>query len=173
MMKKFPKPRCFECDEELVLNKKGSFHTKDGKGVAPVFICDECDQAYSVMDGELRIAPYDASMKLIREECKTCGKVENFRQKCVYLINDMMIFECYCMDCGIEALRNWLRNRRGSKPVEFITLDNVQEISELHHLEVSNAIMSDPVKLKRVMTSEPYKKAFGSLGVDVDKIKDK
>jgi hypothetical protein len=163
---------CVECGEYLALKKDGHYTNKENTASAPVYICDECDQAYAVIDGVLRIAPYDASMNPISEECKTCGKVERFRQKCVYLINDMMIFECYCMDCGVEALRNWLRTRRGSKPVDFVTRDNVQEISDLHHFEVSQEIMSDPVKLKKVMTSDVYKKVFGKLGVDVDKIKD-
>ncbi len=155
MTKRFKKPRCLECDEELKYDKKGYFTNPQKTQVIAVYTCEDCDQAYVVDNGELKIAPYDSQMNPIKEVCTTCGITERFRQKCVYILNDDMIYEPYCIDCGIEFLRNWSRAGKG-KP-EKITKDNVQEIANLYDMDKTNRVMADPEQMKKIMEKEPYK----------------
>jgi len=160
-VKKFPNPRCPECDELLKLNKKGHLHNKDNTQALSVFFCEECDQSYTVIDGAVAFVPFTANMIPIKETCTTCCKVEHFRQKCVYILNDMMIYEPYCIDCGIEFIRNWARSKKGQP--NKIDKSNVQDISETYNMMKTNEVMQDPVKMKKVMESEPYKKLSDEL----------
>jgi hypothetical protein len=165
-MKKFKNPTCLECGEYLKLNKTGHFTNKDGTASVPVFVCEDCDQAYAVVDGVLSFAPYDSSMNLIIEECKTCGRIEHHRQKMVWILNDLMIYNSYCPDCAVEFLRNWQRSQKGK--VESVSKDNVFEIAEVHSFLLTNEVMNDPVKYARVKESEPYRRMAKDLGVSHD-----
>lgn len=161
-MKKFKNPECPLCGDSLELNKKGHFHSKDGRGIVSVYFCEGCDQSYAMEDGVCKIAPFDSEMNPIKEECKTCGKIEKFRQKIVYILNDMLIYETYCIDCGVEFLRNWQRSRKGK--VDAVTKDNVEQISDTYAFLKEQEIMSDPERLAKVYQSEPYKKIAEKLG---------
>lgn len=166
-MIKFRVPDCPLCGDDLDLNKKGHFHSKDGLGITSVYFCDGCDQSFAMVNGELHIAPFDSSMNPLKFDCMTCGKVEQFRQKCVFLLNDSLVYDSYCIDCGVEFLRNWLRTRRNtSKTVDFVTKDNVMEMSELRNFEVENEVLSNPEKLKKIQESEPFKQMVKEIGLD-------
>jgi hypothetical protein len=156
-MNKFKVPDCPLCGDSLELNEKGHFHSKDGLGITSVYFCEGCDQSFAMVNGELHLAPFDSDMNPLKFDCKTCGTTEQFRQKMVFIMNDSMVYDTYCIDCGVEFLRNWLRCRRNkSKTVDFVTKDNVMEMSDLHAVEMENDILNNPEKLKKIQESEPF-----------------
>ncbi len=138
---------CLLCDEILETNKKGVLtDNKTGKAY-PLITCEECDQAFTINNNELSIIPFRADMTPIKHECKICGNIEHFDQKVVFILADEYPrFSTYCIDCGLELLRNWLREKHPDK-VNEITKENVQDFSQLHEMQIVNEMMGKQNKI--------------------------
>jgi len=139
---------CPLCEEHLKLHKEASL--SNGEEVVPIYVCEECDQAFAIIDGLPHIAPYDAKMKPILEVCKECGHEECFRQKMVYLCNDLLIYDSFCEDCAVGRIRQW-KNYADKKGIKEITVENVQEVADIYNMVMENEVMADPVKYRKAM----------------------
>jgi hypothetical protein len=117
-----------------------------------------------MIGGEIAIAPYDSKMNKINLTCKTCGKDEHFRQKMIHILNDMLMYDTYCEDCGIEFLRNWQRGLEGNP--EAVTKKNVRDVSELHRADKANEIFASPEKLKKIRESDNFKAMVKDLDLN-------
>ena len=165
-MKKEKKYYCLECDEELKLHKQGTMKDKNGFIGAYIYICEECDQAYGLTkDNKLGLLPYDSKMKPIEESCNRCGKKEKFRQKMVYLVNDMALMKAHCKSCAVKVLREYFK-KQGGKNLDKINEDSVQGFADLHHTSEMNKIFSNPDKMKEIKESEPFKAMAKEFGIN-------
>lgn len=158
---------CPECGEECNIT---GFLTNEEEGKKiPCYGCEPCDQTYGWIKGTLVYAPYTYEGKPIEIECHTCGIVSRHRPETVYVMQENGIFDAFCPDCGIAALRN-------SKvlPVterERINKDTVYEIAVLQHIMMNNHIMSDPVLFRQLMSSPEIKELAKQMGLSEEEIK--
>lgn len=132
---------CSTCGEELKVNKTGFLNDNKTNDKHPVLYCDDCNQSFTIIDGNLLYAPYYADMTHIQHECFVCGEISKFHQHIVMIMNQPPKLNSFCIDCAIEYLRNWVRKTSPNK-VNEITKENIQEIASLHESTVMQKVLN-------------------------------
>jgi uncharacterized protein YlaI len=146
---------CQLCGEYLVLNKEGTMTNQKTGEFIYVYTCEECNQAFALdNDEEMKLIPYNAEMKKIENECKICGKIENFNEKGIFLLNvDTAFYEFYCFNCAILILQKWADINLKKKTK--VTEKNVHQISEIYDFNKNNEMLNElnksPNKYKETM----------------------
>lgn len=169
-MAKFKKANfdCPDCGEPLKLKKDGYIQKKDQTSVAAAYVCQECDQMYAIIDGQVAYYPADAKGKATEYFCKTCGARECHRQRVIWLCDELLIMNSYCVDCAIEQLRNCdlfnLKNK------EDVNKSNVYEVADLQHTFMSNKVSMTPDLLRKAMNTPAQRKLAKSCGMTDEQI---
>ncbi len=149
---------CPLCGEYLNLNRDGTMTNKNTGEFIYVYTCKECNQAFALDNDDLiKLIPYDAEMKKIENKCKGCGKIENYNEKGLFLLNVdnayAAYYEFYCFDCAIPILQKWAD--KNLKKKTKITKENVHEIYEIYDFTKNNEMLEqlnkNPQKYKETM----------------------
>jgi hypothetical protein len=146
---------CPLCGEYLVLNREGTMTNKKTGDFIYVYICEGCNQAFALdNDDKIKFLPFDAEMKKIENKCKVCGKIENYNENGLFLLNiDTAYYEFYCFDCAIPTLQKWIDNNVKKKTK--VTKENVHEIYEVYDFNKNNEMLQEmqkhPEKYKETM----------------------
>ena len=157
---------CPLCGELLKLNKKGVMKNEKTGEIIYTFSCEECNQAFALdeADGQIKIIPYDADMKLIENKCRVCDTVKNYNEKGLFLLNkDTAHYEFYCFECVIPVLQEWAdRNcKKGLK----VDMKNIHEIYNVYDFnrnqEMLDEMQKNPDKYKETM--DKIKESFDNL----------
>lgn len=156
---------CLLCGEYLKLHKNGTMTDKKTGEFNYIYTCDECNQAFILDDDNtMKILPYDAEMKKIEIKCKICGKIENYNEKGLFLLNvDTACYEFHCFDCAIPILQEWINNN--SKKKIKITEKNANEVYEIYDFNKNDEMLQElnknPDKYKETM--DKIKEEFGKI----------
>jgi hypothetical protein len=156
---------CPLCGEYLVLNREGILLNKKTGEFIYVYTCEECNQAFALdNDNIMNIIPYDAEMKKIENKCKVCGKIENYNEKGLFLLNvDTAYYEFHCFNCAIPILQKWI-DENGKKKIK-VTEKNAHEIYEVYDFNRNNEMLQElqtnPSKYKETM--DKVKEQFDKL----------
>lgn len=142
------KYECPLCGELLAESKKGQLTNPKTGEVLKVYDCEECEQSFIYKDKKIQIIPYRPDGTPIRHTCQYCGKIENFDQNVVFLFN-VPKMDVYCLECGVEVLRNWLR-KNPNADVEKVTKENLEEVSQLHEVVEANKFFANPDNKKKM-----------------------
>lgn len=159
---------CPLCEEYLVLHRGGTMtNPKTGEFIY-VYICEECNQAFALdNDGKIKLLPYDAEMKKIENKYKVCGKIENYNEKGLFLLNvDTASYEFHCFACAIPILQEWMK-KNGRKKIK-VTEKNAHRIYEVYDFNKNNEMLQELQK-----HPEKYKKTMDKLKVGFDKLEKK
>ena len=147
--------KCLFCGEYLILNREGTMvNLKTGDSIY-IYICKECNQAFALdNDNKIKLIPYDAEMKKIENKCKVCGKIENYNEKGLFLLNvNTAYYEFHCFDCVISILQEWA-NKNIKKKIK-VSKENAHEIYELYDFNKNNEMLQEmkehPEKYKKIM----------------------
>ncbi len=157
---------CPLCGEYLVLHREGTMTNQKTGDFIYVYICEECNQAFALDDDDkLKLLSYDAEMKPIENKCKVCGKIENYNDKGLFLLNiNTAYYEFHCFKCSIPILQDWI-DKNGKKKIK-ITEKNVQEIYEVYDFNKSNEMSQEIHK-----HPEKYKETMDKFKEELDKLK--
>jgi hypothetical protein len=146
---------CPLCGEYLVLHREGTMTNQKTGEFIYVYTCEECNQAFALdNDNIMKIIPYDAEMKKIENKCKVCGKIENYNEKGLFLLNvDTAYYEFHCFNCAIPILQKWI-DENGKKKIK-VTEKNAHEIYEVYDFNRNNEMLQElqknPNKYKETM----------------------
>lgn len=132
---------CPLCEESLVLVKNGVMRNKTTNEIIYVYVCSECNQAFALdNDEQLKLIPYNARMEKIENKCKVCGKIENYNEKGLFMLNiDTAYYEFYCMDCAKNILQEWAKVN--CKKNVKVSNNNIHQIYELYDFNKNNEMM--------------------------------
>ena len=154
---------CPLCGEYLTLNREGTITNKKTGDFLYVYICEECNQAFVLdKDNEIKFLPFDAEMKKIENKCKICGKIENYNEKGLFLLNiDTGCYEFHCFACAISILQEWID--KNVKEKIKVTKENVYGIYEAYDFNKNNEMLQEmqknPKKYKEI-ANKLFKEEF-------------
>lgn len=165
MKTNYEEQECPFCGEYLHFNREGVMKDKNTGEIIYVFTCEECNQAFALDNNDkLGLIPYTSDMKLIKNKCKVCGKIENYNEKGIFLLNiDNAYYEFHCFNCVIPILQDWI-NKRGEKKVK-VTEKNVNQISQVYDFTKNQEMLEELNK-----NPDKYKEAFEKIKEHFDNI---
>ena len=156
---------CPLCGEYLVLNREGTMTNHRTGDFIYVYTCEECNQAFALdNDDKIKLIPYDAEMKHIKNECKICKTIKNYNQEGLFLLNvDTAYYEFHCFNCAIPILQKWI-DENGKKKIK-VTEKNAHEIYEVYDFTKNNEMLEQLNK-----NHQKYKETMGKVKEEFDKI---
>lgn len=91
-------------------------------------------------------------------KCKTCKTERKGTGNIIFIVNELMIYETYCLDCA----RKFFKDKKFAD-TGFMNISDIKACAEVYSLNLQNEVLQNPEKLKAAMQSQPVKKVMEEL----------